>query len=98
MKRFKRILASLLVLCMMVGLVPANAMPVEAAESDTEYLFLATDRHANTSIIGNIINNMESAIGENELDYLGLGGDMVGSGNSHPSYNSSTVLNCHSAN
>ena len=35
---------------------------------------------------------METAIGENELDYLALGGDMVGSGNSHPAYNSSTVL------
>ena len=59
---------------------------------DTDYLFVATDRHANTSVIGNIINNMESAIGGNELDYLALGGDMVGSGNDHPTYSSSTVL------
>lgn len=80
----------MLALCMIVGLVPSSAYA--ATESNTEYLFFATDRHANASVIGNIINNMESHIGENELDYLGLGGDMVGSGSNHPSYNSSTVL------
>ena len=62
------------------------------SNDEIDYLFVATDRHTNTSVIGNIINNMESAIDDNELDYLALGGDMVGSGNSHPSYNSSTVL------
>lgn len=61
-------------------------------KADTDYLFIATDRHTNTSIIATMINAMESKIGENELDYLALGGDMVGSGNSHPAYNSSTVL------
>ena len=80
----------LLVLVMLVGLMPAAAFA--ATDEDTDYLFFATDRHTNTSVIGNIINNMESSIGENELEYLGLGGDMVGSGNSHPTYNSSTVL------
>ena len=85
----KRLFAMLLCVMLVVGMLPTT---VFAAESDTDYLFLATDRHANTSIIGNIINNMEKTIGENKLDYLGLGGDMVGSGNSHPAYNSSTVL------
>ena len=61
------------------------------AADTTEYLFIATDRHANTSIIGNIVDNMETQINDT-LDYLGLGGDMVGSGNTHPAYNSSTVL------
>ena len=73
------------------------AAPVDTADTaataadTTEYLFIATDRHANTSIIGNIVDNMESQINDT-LDYLGLGGDMVGSGNTHPAYNSSTVL------
>ena len=62
------------------------------ADDTIDYLFLATDRHTNTSIIATMINNMEKNIGENELDYLGLGGDMVGSGNTHPAYDSSTVL------
>lgn len=70
----------------------ADAPAAYSANDNIDYLFVATDRHTNTTIIGNIIDNMESAIGENELDYLGLGGDMVGSGNSHPGYNSSTVL------
>ena len=68
----KRLIAMLLCLGMVVSMVPVSAF---AAENTTEYLFLATDRHTNTSIIGNIINNMESVIGENELDYLGLGGN-----------------------
>lgn len=59
--------------------------------SSTDYLFVATDRHANTTIIGNIIDNMESNI-QAQLDYVALGGDMVGSGNSHPEYDSSEVL------
>ena len=42
MKKFKRILASLLVLCMMVGLVPANAIPVEAA-GETTYVLAGSD-------------------------------------------------------
>ena len=62
------------------------------AEVDADYLFVATDRHANTSVIGNVIDNMESDIGENKLDYLALGGDMVGSGNDHPEYDSSVIL------
>lgn len=62
------------------------------ADDTTDYLFLATDRHANTSILAAMINAMESSIGENTLDYLALGGDMVGSGGDHPTYNSSTVL------
>lgn len=90
MKRgFTKALALLLALVMLVGILPVSVL---AANDDTDYLFIATDRHTNTSIIGNVINNMESYIGENELDYLALGGDMVGSGNSHPAYNSSTVL------
>jgi len=62
------------------------------SNDDIDYLFVATDRHTNTSIIATMINAMESKIGENELDYLALGGDMVGSGGTHPAYNSSTVL------
>ena len=89
MRGMKRILAMLLAVVMVVGLIPAT---VFAADADVDYLFLATDRHANTSIIGTMINNMEAKIGENELDYLALGGDMVGSGGTHPAYNSSTVL------
>ena len=90
MKRgFTKALALLLALVMLVGILPVSVL---AANDDTDYLFIATDCHTNTSIIGNVINNMESYIGENELDYLALGGDMVGSGNSHPAYNSSTVL------
>ena len=69
-----------------------EAAPTVEANNNVDYLFIATDRHANTSVIGDIINNMESNIGDNELDYLALGGDMVGSSNSHPSYNSSTIL------
>ena len=69
-----------------------NTDTATVSNDTTDYLFLATDRHANTSIIGTMINNMEAKIGENELDYLGLGGDMVGSGGTHPSYSSSTVL------
>ncbi len=95
MKNFsiKRFTASLLFIVMVVAALPVSLFnfTISAAE-DTDYLFFATDRHANTSVIGNIINNMESVIGENELDYLGLGGDMVGSGNNHPAYNSSEVL------
>ncbi|MBQ8830713.1 MAG: VWA domain-containing protein [Oscillospiraceae bacterium] len=86
----KRILSFFMCIMLIVGLLPMGA--IAFAASDTEYLFIATDRHANTSIIGNIINNIESNIGENEIDYLALGGDMVGSGNSHPAYNSSEVL------
>lgn len=99
MRNVKRILAMALALVLIVGLLPTMAFAAEkTVEADfegnsvTEYLFFATDRHTNTSVIGNIINNMEKVIGENELDYLGLGGDMVGSGNNHPAYNSSTVL------
>ena len=89
MRGMKRILAMLLAVVMVVGLIPAT---VFAADADTDYLFFATDRHTNTSIIDTMINNMEKKIGENNLEYLGLGGDMVGSGNSHPTYSSSTVL------
>ena len=92
MKEMKRILSLVLCFAMLVGMMPMIALSADAAESDTHYLMFATDRHANTSVIGNIINNMESVIGENALEYLALGGDMVGSGNSHPAYNSSTVL------
>ncbi len=92
-KRTKKALALLLSLSLITGMIPGTAWSAFAAEANTtEHLFFATDRHTNTSVIGNVINNMENVIGENELDYLGLGGDMVGSGNSHPSYNSSTVL------
>ena len=91
MKKFKKMLAWLLALSMVAGYLPANTMTAEAA-NDKDYLFLATDRHTNTSILATMINAMEDDIGENELDYLGLGGDMVGSGNNHPEYNSSTVL------
>ena len=62
------------------------------SKTHTDYLFIATDRHTDTSIIASMINAMEANIGENELDYLALGGDMVGSGNSHPAYKSSEVL------
>lgn len=79
-----------LALALLVGILPMSVFAAEAP--DTDYLFFATDRHTNTTVIGNIINNMESVIGDNKLEYLGLGGDMVGSGNSHPAYNSSTVL------
>ncbi len=91
-KKIRSWVAALMVVCMMAGVMPWNVLEINAADDTKDYLFLATDRHADTSVIGNIINNMESVIGENELDYLGLGGDMVGSSNNHPSYNSSTVL------
>ena len=84
-----RILAGLLSVVMLIGMLP---MSVFAADVDTDYLFFASDRHANESIIDTMINNMEAKIGENKLEYLGLCGDMVGSGNTHPSYKSSTVL------
>ena len=87
----KRILSFVLAVVMVLGLLPGLSLNVSAA-GDTHYLMFATDRHADTQVIGSIINNMESAIGENELEYLGLGGDMVGSGNSHPAYSSSEVL------
>ena len=92
MKDMKRILSLVLCFAMLVGLMPMFALNADAAESDIHYLMFATDRHKNTSVIGNIINNMESVIGENQLEYLGLGGDMVGSGNDHPEYDSSVVL------
>ena len=69
-----------------------EAEAVVYANDNVDYLFIATDRHTNTSILATMINAMEAKIGENELDYLALGGDMVGSGTNHPSYNSSTVL------
>lgn len=72
--------------------VAAEAAGVEEGNDDIDWLFVATDRHTNTTVIGSIIDNMESQIGENELDYLALGGDMVGSASDHPAYNSSTVL------
>ena len=75
------------------GIMLTSSVEAVNSNTDIDYLFIATDRHTNTSIIGTMIDNMESDIGENELDYLGLGGDMVGSGNNnHPEYNSSTVL------
>lgn len=90
-RKLKSYIAMLLVAIMIFNAAPISAITAYAAD-DTDYLFIATDRHTNTSIIGTMINNMESDIGENKLEYLGLGGDMVGSGNDHPSYNSSTVL------
>ena len=97
--RLKRFTAVLLVAAMVLNVGPMNVIVNAITESvqalaaeDTDYLFFATDRHAKTRIIDTMINNMESKIGENKLEYLGLGGDMVGSGNEHPSYNSSTVL------
>ncbi len=89
MERIKRALSLVLCFVMVFGLMPAS---IFAAEGDAHYLMFATDRHANTSVIGEIINNMESDIGENKLEYLALGGDMVGSGNTHPEYDSSEVL------
>lgn len=92
-RKMKQLLAMFLSVVMLAGMLPTSALATETSTStDTDYLFFATDRHANTSIIGTMINNMEAKIGENKLEYLGLGGDMVGSGNSHPAYNSSTVL------
>lgn len=98
--RLKRFTAVLLVAAMVLNVGPMNVIvnaimegvQALAANDDVDYLFFATDRHADTNIIATMINNMESDIGENKLEYLGLGGDMVGSGNEHPSYNSSTVL------
>lgn len=98
--RLKRFVAVLLVAAMVLNVGPMNVIvnaitegvQALAANDDVDYLFFATDRHTNTKIIATMINNMESDIGENKLEYLGLGGDMVGSGNEHPSYNSSTVL------
>ena len=92
MKEMKRILSLVLCFAMLVGMMPMIALSADAAESDTHYLMFATDRHENTSVIGNIINNMESVIGENKLEYLALGGDMVGSSKTHPEYDSSEVL------
>ena len=69
---WKRVISLMLCLVLAVGCLPISAL---AAEEDPDYLFLATDRHADTSIIGTLINKMESVIGENELDYLGLGGN-----------------------
>ena len=36
--------------------MPESALAVDA-KADVDYLFIATDRHTNTSVIGNIINN-----------------------------------------
>ena len=96
MKTMKRVLSFLLAAVIVLGLVPVSVFAaqetVTGSFEDTHYLFFATDRHTNTSIIGEMIDAMEKSIGENNLEYLGLGGDMVGSGNDHPPYNSSTVL------
>ena len=96
-----RVLSFLLALCMVLGMVPMQVFADDdlttaegsfAYTGTTEYIFVATDRHANTSILATMIDAMEAKIGENELDYLALGGDMVGSGDNHPTYKSSTVL------
>lgn len=103
MRRGKKILSVLLVLSMIMGMLPMNVLAAEVTgnfttedsgtSGETSYLMIATDRHANTTIIGSIIDNIESQLDQqNVLDYLGLGGDMVGSNSSHPAYNSSTVL------
>ena len=88
----KRLISFVLCFVMVLGMLPVLSLNADAAEGDVSHLMFASDRHANTTVIGNVINNVESAIGEDELDYLALCGDMVGSGESHPSYNSSTVL------
>lgn len=57
MRKLKRILALLLVFCMMVGLVPTNAIPVEAADTRTiviagsDYQQSGTNPKSNTSSI-----------------------------------------------
>ena len=93
MKRMRSLLALLLCIVMVVGMVPTSVFAAEAAV-DTDYVFVATDRHTDsgTSNLGSMVNAMEAVIGDNKLEYLGLGGDMVGSGGTHPAYNSSTVL------
>lgn len=52
----KRILSFVLAVVMVLGLLPGLPMAASAA-GDTHYLMFATDRHANTQVIGNIINS-----------------------------------------
>ncbi len=86
MKQTNRLLSLLLCIVMLISMLPVSAF---AAEEQVDYLFLATDRHANTSIIKTLLSKVDSSIGDGALDYVGLGGDMV---NNQSSYKSSTIL------
>ena len=96
MKEMKKILAFFLCFVMVLGFVPANAFAAEITSNftggtaaATDYLFFATDRHGNTSIIGNLLNQM----GASKIEYVGLGGDMDGSGSGdNPEYDVSEIL------
>ena len=81
----KRVLSMLLCLAMVIGLVPMSVFAVDT----TEYLFFATDRHGDTDIIGKLLTQMESVVGDGNVEYVNLGGDMV---DGTSSYQSSTVL------
>ena len=87
----KRFASALLVLVMIFTFIPATAFSAFATEtaSAVDYLFMATDRHENTSVIGNLLTQMENEVGDGAIDYVGLGGDMVNNTNS---YNTSTIL------
>ena len=58
-------------------------------DDNADHLFFATDRHENTSIIGQLLTAIEEDLGDDRVHYVGLGGDMVNNTNS---YKSSVVL------
>ncbi len=86
MKKSTKIISLLVCIAMLISMLPVSAF---AATEQTDYLFLATDRHGSETIIGQLLQQVEDSIGDGALDYVGLGGDMV---NDTDAYNSSTVL------
>ncbi len=86
MKKSTKIISLLVCIAMLISMLPVSAF---AATEQTDYLFLATDRHGSETIIATLLKQVESSIGDGALDYVGLGGDMV---NDTDAYNSSTVL------
>ncbi|MBQ6851039.1 MAG: bacterial Ig-like domain-containing protein [Oscillospiraceae bacterium] len=72
--------------------VQPKAGRVVGSKTDIDYLFVATDRHHIATAMGPMINGMEEDIGENELDYLALGGDIDSTANDDPEYKTSKIL------
>ncbi len=87
MKQSKKFLSLLLSLVMLVSMLPISVFAAEGTDG-VDYLFLATDRHGNANVLGSLLTQVETAIEDGALDYVGLGGDMVSDGQ----YNSSAIL------
>ena len=85
MVRMRRVACLLLTLVMVIGMLPMYAFRADAADT-TQYLFFATDRHENTSIIDTLLDQVSNV---GTVEFACLGGDMV---NSQNNYNTSTVL------